>query len=149
MPCRGMLELPRVLWTVFCMSRDLVQTVEKIWTKNIFSSRRKNVLKIFFAIFGFQNFQKKWNFWKSEFWKIFFKTFFCRDEKIFLVQIFFYCLDYVSRLPKNCSEHSGTPKHASAGDCVSRLSLKMVGNQRTLVENHALWAIQLQHFHEK
>ena len=52
-----------------------------------------------------------------------------QDEKICLVQIFFYCLDYVSRLQKNCSEYSGKLKHASAMDSVLKLSLKMMGNR--------------------
>ena len=42
------------------------------------------------------------------------------------------------RLLKNCSEHSGKLKHASARDSVSRLSLKTTENQWTLVGNHAL-----------
>ena len=57
-------------------------------------------------------------------WKIFFKILSRQDEKTFFVQIFFYCLDYVSRLLKNCSEYSGKLKHASAVDSVSKLSLK-------------------------
>ena len=52
-----------------------------------------------------------------------------QDEKIFLVQIFFYCLDYAYRPLKNCSEYSGKLKHASAVDSVSKLSLKMDGKQ--------------------
>ena len=51
------------------------------------------------------------------------------SEQIFLVRIFFYCLDYVSRLQKNCSEYSGKLKHASAMDSVLKLSLKMMGNR--------------------
>ena len=63
------------------------------------------------------------------FLEIFFEMLSRQDEQIFLVQIFFYCLDYVFRLPKNCSECSGKLKHASARDSVSRLSLKITGNQ--------------------
>ena len=50
-----------------------------------------------------------------------------QDEKMFLVQIFFYCLGYVSRPLKNSSEYSGKLKHASTVDSVSKLSLKMDG----------------------
>mgnify|MGYP004365563971 CR=1 FL=1 len=50
-----------------------------------------------------------------------------QDEKIFLDQIFFHCLNYVSRPPKNGLEHSGKLKHASVVDSVSKLSLKMDG----------------------
>ena len=71
---------------------------------------------------------------------------FRQDEKTILVQIFFYCLDYVSRLPKNCSKHSGKLKHASARNSASRLSLKITGNQWTLVGNHALCWVELLHF---
>ena len=66
---------------------------------------------------------------KTKILKNIFKICFRRDEKIFLVQIFFYCLDYVSRLQKNCSEYSGKLKHASALDSVLKLSLKMTGNR--------------------
>ena len=55
---------------------------------------------------------------------------FRRDEKFFLVQIFFYCLDYVSRLQKNCSEYSGKLKHASAMDSVLKLSFKKIMRNR-------------------
>ena len=68
-------------------------------------------------------------FLKTKILKNIFKIFFRQDEKIFLVQIFFYCLDYVSRLQKNCSEYSGKLKHASAMDSVLKLSLKMMGNR--------------------
>ena len=105
--------------------------------------------------FGFQKFHRKnrkflcfrffrWKFRKPKFWKNVFKIFFRRDEKMFLVQIFFYCLDQVFRLPKNCSEHPGKPKHVSARDSVSRLSLKITQNQWTLAGNHALcWDVLL------
>ena len=68
-------------------------------------------------------------FLKPKILKNLFKICFRQDEKIFLVQIFFYCLDYVSRLQKNCSEYSGKLKHASAMDSVLKLSLKMMGNR--------------------
>ena len=67
------------------------------------------------------------NILKTKILKNIFKTFFRRDEKNCLVQIFFYCLDYVSRLQKSCSEYSGKLKHASAMDSVLKLSLKMIG----------------------
>ena len=78
-----------------------------------------------------------------------FEIIFHRDEKIFSVQVFFSCLDYTSRLPKTCSEHSGKLKHASARDSVSRLSIKMMGNRHILVENHALSPTQMKDFREK
>ena len=68
---------------------------------------------------------------------------------MFLVQVFFYCLDYVSRCSKNCSERSGKLKHASARDSVSRLSLKMIENRCILVENRALRATLIKDFREK
>ena len=45
--------------------------------------------------------------------KIFFGNIFRQDEKIFLIQFFFYDLDYVSRLPQGYSEHSVVFEHAS------------------------------------
>ena len=75
--------------------------------------------KLIFKIFIFL-----WKFWDKKCWKIFFEMLSHQDEKIFLVQIFFYCLDYASRPLKNCSEYSGNLKHASAVDSVSKLSLK-------------------------
>ena len=42
-----------------------------------------------------------------------FKLFFRRDEKIVLLRIFFYDLDYISRLPQTYSEHSVVFGHAS------------------------------------
>ena len=59
--CRGMLELARVLWTVFLKSRDIIQTVEKN-LDHFFSSWRKNIFNIFFKIFE----EKIWNFWNFE-----------------------------------------------------------------------------------
>ena len=50
-----------------------------------------------------------------------------QDENIFLVQIFFYCLDHVSRPVKHCPGYSGKLEHASVVDSVSKLSLKMDG----------------------
>ena len=35
----------------------------------------------------------RWKFWKPKFWKHISKICFRRDEKMFLVQMFFYCLD--------------------------------------------------------
>ena len=97
---------------------------------------KSEILKIFEILENFRNFEilkkiKILIFWKfsififlcEHFWeknrKIFFEMLSHQDEKIFLVQIFFYCLDYASRPLKNCSEYSGKFKHASAVDSVS------------------------------
>ena len=54
-----MLELPRVLWTVFWKSRDLVQTVEKkLDQKYVFISAKKHFENIF-QHFDFQIFHRK------------------------------------------------------------------------------------------
>ena len=170
-----MFELPRVLWTVFLKSRDIIQTVGKNLDQKYFFISAKNHFENIFRNLGFQNFHRKnqkcwkskmfdeneiWSknrkcwfskfsskkpkFWifkisnffifpmkilKTKIFVFFFKIFFRWDEKIFLVQIFFCCLDYISRLQKNCSEYSGKLKHASAMDSVLKLSLKMMGNR--------------------
>ena len=54
----------------FFWSLDLVQSVEKIWTNSIFSSRRKNILKKI-QNFGFQNVHwKNITFWKPNILKM-------------------------------------------------------------------------------
>ena len=75
--CRGMLELPRVFWTVFWKSRDLVQTVEKNLDRKYYFISAKNILKIFFEIIFFfrwtfwffgENFEKFWWKFRWKFW---------------------------------------------------------------------------------
>ena len=134
---------------VFILAR---QYFEKYFQKNILNIFTPKIEKIskFLKIQNFQNFEKKYHDFSQNFenfgfskilknfnflvkilriflWKIFFKILSRQDEKTFCVQIFFYCLDYVSRLLKYCSEYSGNLKHASAVDSVSKLSLKMDG----------------------
>ena len=66
---------------------------------------------------------------KTEISENIFKMCFRRDEEIFFDPVFFYYLDYASRLQNNCSEYSGKLKHASAMDSVLKLSLKMMRNR--------------------
>ena len=83
-----------------------------------------------FQFFLFSKISNKKNEVKmlSFFLKYFWKCFFAKMKKKWS-SFFFYCLDYVSRLQKNCSEYSGKLKHASAMDSVLKLSLKMMGNR--------------------
>ena len=90
-----MLELPRVLCTVLWKSRDFVQTVEKIWTKHIFSSRRKHILKIF-SKFWFSFFYRKTSNILKHFQSLDLKNRNCRKSKgfkIFKILDFRYFVD--------------------------------------------------------
>ena len=74
-----MLGLPRVLWTVFWKSRDLVQTVKTYLDQKYFFISAKKYFENIFQIFDFQNvieksiffeifeiFRTFRNFWKSK-----------------------------------------------------------------------------------
>ena len=110
------------------------QNFPKCQKFQLFRKSRKSENLENFENFDFRNFQifeicfpffSK--FHKKYFSKNMFKLLFRRDEKIFLLRIFFYDLDYISRLPQTYSEHSGSVRACFADE--QGLGLKMEGNQ--------------------
>ena len=110
------------------------------FSKNLENPKISKILKILiFEIFRFSRFVFHFfsKFHKKYFSKNIFKLLFRRDEKIFLLRIFFYDLDCTSRLPQTYSEHSVVFGHASPMNKVQGLPPKIEGNQWIQWENNA------------